>query len=237
MSSKAESRRRSICKDICLGAVLTRKTDSIFVLAVVIPQEPEHSSAATSASDYETSSSSTCDSDSVVEMDATPIETPLSWCCRGETEPYISAEDCKPDPIGSDGLLDSHVYVFSFPDSDLDFVCMGDERCAASKRRGSDSRSIRSSRPRRWSAPYFLQSVAAHFSRKSELPTSSLVRCEETAEDRIWSPGAAPLPKKRPAHLNIQVPVVGMVVKARGGGVAMQCASNKWGNQPPPGYI
>jgi len=214
--SKTESRRGSV--------------------SVVISPEPEHVDAATSTPCYETSSDSTYDSDSVMGIDTTPNDTPLSWCCRGEINIDTPAEDYKPNQIDSARLLDSHIYVFNFPDSGLDFYCMGDERCTASEWRSFSSRN--STRPRRWSAPHFLQSLSANFSRKAELPTSSLPGCEETVEeDHIWSPKVAAvtaLPKKRPTHLNIQVPVMSTAVKARGGGM---CVSNKWGNQPPVGYI
>lgn len=191
-----------------------------------------------SASSYDSDSLAGTDSAGRFEsMDA--LDTPLSWCCRGDDTEFPSPES-SPVAQSPAPLLDSHVFVL-FPrpySNDFDFTCAGEERRPSRRSTAScTGRNVKTGRPRRSSAPYFLQSMTIKtFTRNSTPaapPSTSVVGYNAAGDQTPLSSAPRTWPKQKPGRLHLEVP--SLTVKARG--VNMHCASNKWGKQPPAGYI
>lgn len=175
------------------------------------------------------------DSDSLADTDSDctlkivePIDSPSSWC--------YSAHDCdnKPTDAGAPGpekpppLVDSHVFVFRtnsraqhLRTDDLDFWCAGEDRKPL--RRGSlpyGSRSLRyvaRTRPR--SMPCGISLI--HESHSSRFGTGTPVK-------HIFIRSTRP-PRPPRSDITASDDMITIGVEAH--------PSNKWGNNPPAGYI
>ncbi|KIJ37590.1 hypothetical protein M422DRAFT_33683 [Sphaerobolus stellatus SS14] len=140
-------------------------------------------------------------------------DTPL-WRCRGEESTPVESPAAK-----APKLLDSQVFVF-WPE-DFEFACGGEERNGRRVRRNNLPNQTKASRSvRRWSSPH----TFGPQERSHPLPALSQVRSES---------GNPVQKKSTPTRLD--VPPLKLKIKAHG--VQSYCASNKWGNQPPAGYI
>lgn len=173
-------------------------------------------------------SSSTC---TLSGFETTPqepdVDTPSSWYCRGMTE--------KADyPLRSEAtLMDSQVFVF-WPE-DFDFACAG-EGCYGRPIRRASIQAARTRCLRRWSSPQCFGFAAHKQPSRSAATTTAAAPAHALDAPCFTSASSISITprKKKPTPLRTDISLK-MSTKAHG--VNTYCASNKWGNQPPAGYI